>query len=498
MMVLVDDWGWYHAGFHGNEEARTLTMDGLVKDEGLLLERVYAYKFCSPTRRSFLTGRFPPHSGQSNGVDATVDYRMTTIAETLGDDYSRHAVGKWHAGHFSSSQLPVSRGFDSFLGYFNGKEHHFSHENTEDGCAGNVTDLWDSTKPAAIDDYRGTFGDYIYADKVVDLVKGSSKSSKPLFVYWAMQCAHDPMEAPDRFVDVYQDAPSPIEYAFLGVVDEALSNFTEALRDSEMWDTSLVVVQSDNGGPAFSDQRAASNYPLRGGKYTLWEGGLRVNALLTGGLLPARKRGQVHSDPLHVCDWFATFARLAGKQLPLSDDTVPPLDSLDQWDALVNDDKDLTDVTDDDDNQSRVFFVSSDAVIVGQYKLIRTDPGTAQWTGPLYPKVNATGPTTVDCSFKSPCLFDVVADPSETTDLATTYPAVVHSMNATLTLDLMPTVFEGIRDPRYADVSQADVCRATNRSGNVLTPGDYYDDATDDDDDASVVSFENINNEAMT
>jgi hypothetical protein len=145
-----------------------------------------------------------------------------------------------------------------------------------------------------------------------------------------MQCAHDPMEAPQRFLDLYdaEAIPNQVEYAFSSVIDEGLANVTAALKAKGMWANTLLVVSSDNGGPAFSDQHAASNFPLRGGKYTFFEGGVRVNAFVTGGLLPAAMRGTNISAPIHICDWYATFCGLAG--VPATDDAtgVPALDSI--------------------------------------------------------------------------------------------------------------------------------------------------------------------------
>ena len=86
----------------------------------------------------------------------------------------------------------------------------------------------------------------------------------------ALQCAHDPMEVPDRFAAPFvpneqKGWPSKmvVEYAFSSVIDEAIHNVTTALKAKQMWDNTLFVVSADNGGPAFSDQAAASNFPLR-------------------------------------------------------------------------------------------------------------------------------------------------------------------------------------------------------------------------------------------
>uniref|UniRef100_A0A7S3NMA2 Sulfatase N-terminal domain-containing protein n=1 Tax=Aureoumbra lagunensis TaxID=44058 RepID=A0A7S3NMA2_9STRA len=271
IMALIDDFGWFGGGWQGNELAQTPFLDTLVREESLILERHYTYKFCSPSRRSFLTGRFPPHSGQDNGPDATIDYRMQTIAELLKCEanYVTIASGKWHGGHFSISQIPHARGFDESFGYFNGKQDHFFHYDSEDMCLGidgsyNVTDLWDTTKPTNPNEYSGQFGDYLFTSRVLQAISKNSlrntSNMQPFFIYWAMQIAHDPMQAPISL----PNTPDPIEYAFATLADQAIENVTTKLKELEQWNNTLFVFSSDNGGPAFSDQKAASNFPLRG------------------------------------------------------------------------------------------------------------------------------------------------------------------------------------------------------------------------------------------
>eukprot|EP00966_Prymnesium_polylepis_P135485 3131865-Prymnesium_polylepis.2 len=99
IFAMIDDWGWYDAGFR-NPLIKTPIIDSLVEKEATLLERHYTFKYCSPTRRSFLSGRVPPHSGQDNSAGATVDLRMNTIADKLASaGYLTGQAGKWHAGH---------------------------------------------------------------------------------------------------------------------------------------------------------------------------------------------------------------------------------------------------------------------------------------------------------------------------------------------------------------------------------------------------------------
>jgi arylsulfatase B len=98
--------------------------------------------------------------------------------------------------------------------------------------------------------------------------------------------------------------------------DQVLGNLTNLLRELGYYNNTLVVVLSDNGGPAIkkrahTDSFAANNYPLRGGKGTLFDGGVRTVAFLTGGFVPEEARGSVREGMMHLCDWYVVAAQVA-------------------------------------------------------------------------------------------------------------------------------------------------------------------------------------------
>ena len=151
IMMLADDLGWNNIGFHqaqhGKAEIRTPTIDALASS-GLQMERMYAYKYCSPSRSSFLSGRLPIHVTQNNkNNDITnpggADLRMTLIPEQLRKaGYRNSLVGKWHVGARSTENLPIERGFDSHFGFLKGGEDHQNQHSND----GNIifVDLWRS------------------------------------------------------------------------------------------------------------------------------------------------------------------------------------------------------------------------------------------------------------------------------------------------------------------------------------------------------------------
>jgi arylsulfatase B len=137
ILMLGDDYGYDNVGFahgplkQGNPEMKTPNMDQLVT-EGIVLERHYTYKYCSPTRSALMSGRLPTHVNQNNknnDIEATsgVDLRYTFLAQKMKDaGYSTAMIGKSHLGARSPSNLPINRGFDVHFGFLKGGEANFS------------------------------------------------------------------------------------------------------------------------------------------------------------------------------------------------------------------------------------------------------------------------------------------------------------------------------------------------------------------------------------
>lgn len=120
ILIVGDDVGHHNVGYNGNKEVKTPVIDGLV-EEGARFDRMYAYFWCSPSRASLMSGRFPVHVYQGGqlpvAVDAGLPLPMTTLAEKMrGAGYSTVATGKWHLGFGTQAHIPVNRGFDSHLG----------------------------------------------------------------------------------------------------------------------------------------------------------------------------------------------------------------------------------------------------------------------------------------------------------------------------------------------------------------------------------------------
>lgn len=251
----------------------------------------------------------------------------------------------------------------------------------------------------------------------------------PLFVYYAAHIAHTPLEVTSHYLNEYKFIDNEVRrsyHAMVAFLDDVVGNITEALKEHNLWNNTLIVVSSDNGGPEYPGG-GANNYPLRGGKLTSWQGGIRVNAFVSGGFIPPAMRGRKLEEYVALADWYTTFCSLAG--VDIHDERaeaakLPPVDGLDMWPMLSG--QNLT--------SPRTEIPLSPGLISGDYKILVGNNGQAGWTGPQYP--NHTNPrggidAKVHCNTTG-CLFNIREDPEERVDLADSQPDMLKHMQLRL------------------------------------------------------------------
>ncbi|MHC4549262.1 MAG: arylsulfatase B [Planctomycetota bacterium] len=322
VLFLADDLGWRDVGFHGSE-IKTPHLDRLAAS-GARLEQFYVQPVCSPTRSSLMTGRYPIRQGLQVGVIKPwarhgLPLNERTLAQALQEAGYRTAItGKWHLGLHEPAYLPTRRGFDHQYGHYCGALDYFTHLRN-----GGLD--WHRDDQAL--EEKG-YTTQLIAREAVRLI-GKHDPSRPLFLYVPFNAAHTPLQAPDEYVRRYRDLPRRRRRIFAAMVtcmDDAIGAVLGALEKRRMRENTLVFFASDNGGAP-----AADNGPLRGRKGTLYEGGVRVPALISwpGKLKP----GSVVRAPLHIVDLYPTLLKLAGASLeqPL------PLDGMDVWVTLAGD-----------------------------------------------------------------------------------------------------------------------------------------------------------------
>ena len=423
VFVLVDDWGYADVSFR-NPAIYSPNFQMLAKT-GLILDRHYVFKYCSPSRASFLTGRWPHHAHQWNPPeDVTVgaNLKMTMIPAKLKmAGYKTHMVGKWHEGFFESGYLPVNRGFDTSSGFLGGGENHM---NERVGCA---VDFWKNMAP---DSRNGTYDAYIYRDDLTDILN-QHDPTQPFFLYLPLHNVHTPLQAPDEWLNKYA-VNSTCEnrrtyQAMVSVADNVTGHVVDLLKKKGMWDNTIFIISADNGGAPCG----GSNYPLKGSKATFYEGGVRSLAFANGGLLPESRRGKSTQGFIHIADWYTTFCKLAGVD---PDDSGPgkfPVDGMDVWSIITGENEKTPHdeiVLGYDFDYNNLKRPHQGAIIVGNYKLIigpqEVGCDTDMWSPLDYPCTD--GRTGDDCD--PYCLFDIVNDPRELNNLAKTEPKLMQEL----------------------------------------------------------------------
>ena len=143
-----------------------------------------------------------------------------------------------------------------------------------------------------------------------------------MFLFHSFGLVHTPLDVPSSHiassdlrsqkagVPAFDVAGRRNYSAMVAYMDEAIAEIESALREKGMWEDTLVVFMSDNGGPVYVPGNA-NNHPLKGGKYSDWEGGVRTNAFVSGGFVPEKARGAVYGGVISIADWCVLFIYLS-------------------------------------------------------------------------------------------------------------------------------------------------------------------------------------------
>eukprot|EP00729_Bicosta_minor_P017179 gene17179-33551_t len=394
-------------------------LDSLVAT-GVELTHHYVFKYCSPTRASFLTGRLPYHVHQWNLDENSpwgTNINMTFIAAKLKHaGYSTHMIGKWGVGFFAPQYLPTSR-------------DHFNQRSDGAACA---VDFWKNSAP---DHRNGTYDAWVYRDDVEALFSppmqplpppGSAPAPPPppLFLFMAFHNVHSPMQAPSWLIDQQNQSLCETRRTLHAMV-AAVDNVTTVIIDKLKEHNIIIAFSADNGGAP----GVGSNYPLRGCKSTFFEGGVRSVAFLHSPLLPPQSRGTKLDGLMHIADWYATFSILAGVNPSDSGVGKYPIDAIDMWPYLSG-------TVSESPRKDVVIgfnFTHSHplqgAIIVGNHKLIVGLQGynsndSLSWTPPDFPCAKVADGA--DCN--PYCVFDIYADESERTDLSATNATLLSAL----------------------------------------------------------------------
>lgn len=313
LMIMVDDLGYGDLSSQGATDLRTPKLDSLL-NSGMRFDRFHANStVCSPTRAALLTGRYPDLAGVP-GVIRTkptetfgfLNTGLTTLPDALGKaGYQTALVGKWHLG-LESPNLPRQRGFGYFHGFLGDMmDDYFTHsregfnymrENeTVVAPTGHATD--------------------IFTQWALDYIADRKGSPDQFFLYLAYNAPHAPLQPPKAWFDRVKLREPGISdkranlVALIEHLDDGIGRVLAGLRAAGLDANTLVVINSDNGGP-LSDE--ARNSPWSGGKGDMLEGGLCVPmGAAWKGHIPAARRS---SRLAMTMDLFPTFCEAAGAE----------------------------------------------------------------------------------------------------------------------------------------------------------------------------------------
>jgi arylsulfatase A-like enzyme len=538
VLILADDLGWNDLGsFHGNPQDTftplTPHMDALMRT-GVKLKTFHVFPVCSPTRAALLTGRYPIRFGGQSFVGNAASKTWLPSTETTIADRMKalglrtRMVGKWHLGHSEDQYTPTGRGFETFMGSYLGAGDHFLH------TLGRAEDLMDDQKLSCI--YRhsqkiwpidsldlrrengalageqrrqfvfskeGVHSSDVIGQEAVDLIH-QHDVTEGMFLYLPFQAPHTPTQSVESDTQANEHIPSLKRRTFAGMVtgmDRNVGHVVQALKERGMYDNTVIWFLADNGAEL---AQGGSNYPLRGGKASGFQGGVMVPSFVSGGLVPPEVQGQTYDGILSVVDIAPTLEGLVRARMPPSvtpptaNSAYPPQDGFNVWSVIMQggtSPRASTPTLLALDPIDRVHCAKASgnslgcdvkAVRVGKYKLVTGSAGRGDWFGAdssdgypgechycesdatrygLSPAVEASdnlhwefreGKVAWE-EVKRLWLFDLDNDPSERHDLSGEMPAKVLELEAIL------ASFEAESVPPHENPTREDIKRAKSR-----------------------------------
>jgi arylsulfatase A len=318
VLILIDDLGWADLGCQGSKFYETPHIDRLAASGMRLTHGYSACTVCSPTRAALLTGMYPARLHVTDWIEGhkrpfaklqVPDWTMHlphetfTIAEAFkANGYATCHIGKWHLG--GEAYWPKSHGFDINIGGNHRGQppsYFFPYER-------------EAIKLPGLSD--GKEGEYL-TDRLTDeaIAFVTANKDRPFFLYLPHYTVHTPLQAKAEIVDKYRakaerlpDQPhkNAVYAAMIESLDTGVGRLLAALDELKLRENTIVIFTSDNGGLLSS----TSNPPLRAGKGSAYEGGVRVPLIVS--YPPAIAAGSTSDVPAMSIDLFPTLANLCG------------------------------------------------------------------------------------------------------------------------------------------------------------------------------------------
>ena len=357
VLILADDLGWADLSCYGNDLHQTPNLDRLARQGVRFTDAYAASPVCTPTRAAILTGLHPARLHMTIWRESALNrgnrkllqpvcldslpLKHVTLAEVLKKaGYFNAHLGKWHVGR--AEAYPQAHGF---------------HVNIGGTLWGAPQTFW---YPFNGDDYfrdwryvpglePGNKGDYLtdrLTDKALGIMEKQTKASRSFYLNLWYHSVHTPIEGKPELVEHYRKKikpgsvrKNPHYAAMVHSLDENVGRVLAKIDELGVADNTLVIFTSDNGGftnkcKLNRDLAVANNAPLRSGKGSCYEGGVRVPLIVRG---PQVAQGKISSEPVYAPDLYPTLLRAAG----LSDQAQAGIDGVDFTPLLQNPDATL-------------------------------------------------------------------------------------------------------------------------------------------------------------
>jgi len=473
IFLLADDVGWADIS-HNNAEYSTPNIDRILED-GVEFTRFYTHTLCTPSRMAILTGRLSWKLGWQyqevvhGMMTGHIPYDEVTYAEvTKQMGYNNYYVGRWGAGYAAWGMTPLNRGWDMFSGYFGADGGYYNFTSNHFGWK-SVFDMWNMREPFV--EANLTYTEDVFLNKSFEYLEAAKASGKPFTLTYASRSAHPPIDGdwptnypPTIYPECVQANASYIgrEYFCNKVkyLDYSWGVLIDYLKENDLYDNTIIFIASDNGATPYSGMSGwtdwGCNWPLRGGKATHFEGGIKVFAGMSGGLIPEELRGTTFDELTHEVDIAATIMRLSmtNKQFELRS-TLTGTDKIIDGINLYNFEHHDLIVHNVNPQAIADWMLNIDydyAATDGEWKYYvggtPASRGSGWYNTPESGRIDQNNNPSI---FETAggwcvdgCLFHIFTDPTESYDVSTEYPEVVEYYK-----DLIDSIYAGGFDEDY-------------------------------------------------
>ena len=400
ILIFMDDMGYGDIGPFGSTKSKTPNLDRMAR-EGMKLTSFYAAPVCTPSRAQVLTGCYAKRVSLPEVIFPKaaigLNPKENTVAEVMkSSGYSTMCIGKWHVGD-QLDFLPTRNGFDHYFGLPYSNDMGGSEDDAKKGKNPPLPLVRDEQVIETIGPAEQDKLTERYTDEAISFIR--QNQTKPFFIYMPHTAVHIPIHPRSEFKG---HSGNGIYYDWVDEVDWSVGRMMEALRELELAENTLVIFTSDNGPWLGLGEKSGSSGPLRGGKFTTLEGGMREPTIAWWPkMIPPNTTCDAVTGNI---DLLPTFAKLGGAELPRN----VKIDGRDISPILLGKSKESP--------REAHFYFSGNRI-----EAVRSGPWKLSIRNPAGPK----GKPNSQESTTPPVLYHLDNDIGEKTDVAAQNPDVV-------------------------------------------------------------------------